>query len=656
MKHVGRAVGAILVVFVVAVVWYAVAGEGVVTQHLFTNGAGIAAGTAWVGSDKGLDGGPVTAIARLPMNGAPVFAGTNEDDIFVSMDEGHTWSSVNATSSGHYVAGIEIDPRAAGRILGKAVYGAGFFLSDDGGRTWKNADRGLASRLLSCLTAPADAPDVLFAGTEDAGLFVSRDGGRSWRRTGGQALGSYVTAVNATRDGKTVYVATQEAGLSVSRDGGGTWTAISLPFGAEPVVTGIAIHPTDELRLAVAVTGHGISVSADEGWSWTTSRAGSLPSDCSVLQFLADGSSGLVAGTQSGALFLSDDGVEWQPAFQIESDGCVFGLMQSGSGLLAATSQGVFASSDGHAWSASSTGITNVTLRDLASSPADASMLFTATDQGVFRSQDAGVSWESCSEPRQILSILVMQDGPTVLAGTSNGSVLRSADGRDHWAVMTRGIPGVKVSTLVSPASDPKIVYAGTDNGCAVSTDAGLTWESRNLGLVPTASGESMTPRLEISAIFPYPDVPGRAILSLLGQGLYVTIDEGRHWQPLSASSDTQWIVCLAGDQRTGRLYAGTAANRVLVSSDGGVTWSSSGSGLSSILSVPGSVNAIAVAGDTTVYVGTQQRGVAVSKDGGGTWQRLNSGLPDLSICAIGIAGDSVFAMTSHRLVRLQTQ
>ena len=202
-------------------------------RHVFTNAEGIAAGTVWVRSDKGLYGGPVTAIASLSSDGSVVYAGTREDEVYVSSDGGSDWTPLGGASSGHYVAGIELDPRAEGRIVGKAVYGAGFFLSEDGGQTWKNASRGLGSRSMSCLASAADSPDTLFAGTGDAGLFVSRDGGHSWSRTGRRTLGDRIMAVDMTRDGATVYAGTQESGLFVSRDGGGTWDAVLLPFGSQ---------------------------------------------------------------------------------------------------------------------------------------------------------------------------------------------------------------------------------------------------------------------------------------------------------------------------------------------------------------------------------------------------------------------------------------
>jgi photosystem II stability/assembly factor-like uncharacterized protein len=656
MKHVGRILTVVLVVFVVAVLWYARGGEAVVMRRVFTNAASIAAGTVWVRSDKGLFGGPVTAIASLSSDGAIVYAGTREDEIYVSSDGGSDWTPLAGASSGHYVAGIEVDPKANGRIVGKAVYGAGFFLSEDGGRTWKNASRGLGSWSLSCLASPAGSPDALFAGTGDTGLFVSRDGGRSWSRTGHQTLGDRIMAVDVTRDGRTVYAGTQESGLFVSRDGGGTWNAIVLPFGSQPMVTGIDIDSADELRLAVTVSGGGMGLSKDGGRTWVTSRKGSLPSDCAAVEFLPGGAPGLVLGTQSGALYFSADGLDWQLTLQLPDGGQVFQLARSGMGMLAATSHGVFSSGDGMAWSESSTGITSLTLAGLAASPVDANVLYAATDQGVFRSMDAGISWSHCSESKGIISVLVLQDGRTVLAGTSVGSVLRSVDGGDHWVAVSRGIPGVRVNILASRSTVPTMVYAGTDGGFAVSNDAGLTWKPRNIGLVATTPVGSPTPRTEIAALLPDTATPGTVILSLLGQGLYITRDDGNHWKRLQASIDTPWIDSFAVDEETGRFYAGTDTKGVYISQDGGTGWSHSSSGLSTILSVSGAVNTIAVAPDGIVYAGTQARGVAMSLDDGATWQRLNSGLPDLAVWRLVVVGRRVFAMTAHCVVRLQTQ
>jgi hypothetical protein len=126
------------------------------------------------------------------------------------------------------------------------------------------------------------------------------------------------------------------------------------------------IDPADELHLAVTVTGGGTGLSRDGGRTWVASSKGSPPSDCATVQFLPDGAPGLVLGTQSGALYFSADGLDWQLTSQLPEGGHVFGLTHSGTGMLAATSHGVFSSGGGTAWSESSTGITDLTLAGLA--------------------------------------------------------------------------------------------------------------------------------------------------------------------------------------------------------------------------------------------------------------------------------------------------
>lgn len=656
MKHLGRMMTAVLVVFVAAVLWYVLAGEAVVTRLAFTNDADIPEATTWVRSDTGLFGGPVTAVASLPSDTSLVYAGTREDEIYVSSDGGGNWMPLGGASTSHYVAGIELDPRANGKIVGKAVYGAGFFLSEDGGQTWTNASRGLGSRSLSCLAAAAGAPDILIVGTGDAGLFVSRNGGRSWRQTGRQILGDRIMSVAVTRDGKTFYAGTQETGFFVSPDSGDTWNAIALPFGPQSIVTSIDVDPEDEVHLAVTVMDGGTGLSKDGGRTWVGSDKRSPPSDCAAIRFIGGETPGLVVGTQSGVLYFSVDGIQWRRVYQLPYGGIVFGLTRSDTGILAATSHGILASDDGKTWGESSTGITNLTLTGLAASPVDADSLYAATGQGVYHSSDAGLSWSRCSASVRTISVLVLQDGRTILAGTSVGSVLRSVDKGDHWIEIAQGLPGVQVSILTAAATVPGTVYAGTDGGFAVSHDAGFTWQPMNIGLAMTSPAGSPTPRTEIAALLPDPKTPGRVILSLLGLGFYVTTNDGYRWNPLRSSIDTPWIDCLTIDEQADRLFAGTDARGVYVSLDKGTTWSRSSSGLSTILSASGAVNTIAVSSDGTVYTGTQARGVAVSRNNGSTWQRLNRGLPDLDVRRIVVAGGRVFAMTAHCVVRLHTQ
>ncbi len=81
MKKAGRFVFVVLIVFVLAVVWYARWGESFTIRQTYFNASDAPEGARWVSSDTGLYGGPVTAIAVDPDRSSSLYAATREDDV-----------------------------------------------------------------------------------------------------------------------------------------------------------------------------------------------------------------------------------------------------------------------------------------------------------------------------------------------------------------------------------------------------------------------------------------------------------------------------------------------------------------------------------------------------------------------------------------------
>ncbi|HNW84615.1 MAG TPA: hypothetical protein PKH46_03775 [Candidatus Cryosericum sp.] len=653
MKRLMWIVTAVFLAAAAGVVWYAIFGSAWQTRLTMTNAPGVPTGVTWVYADTGLDGGPVTALSSAGAD--MLYAETLGDVLYASSDGGTTWEPVSGTSSGHYVAAIEADTSSGTTVLWKAVYGAGFFASKDEGKTWAASSHGLRSRQLTCCARPAGVPATLYVGTADAGLFVSRDGGASWRVSIPASLARYVAAVAVTADGRALYAGTRDRGLLRSQDAGATWTAVNLPSGPAPIIASVDIDPQDGSHVAVLGSGGLVALSEDGGQTWRAPASEKLPSGCSALRFLADGS-GLVAGTQGGTLWRSVDGLAWQLVYSLPESGCVYQLQRWQKHMLAATSHGVFSSTDGKAWVSMSSGIRNLTIGEVAASPTQPSVAFAATSQGVFRSENGAASWIRCSPEIPTLSVLALPDGRTVLAGTSGGLVLRSTDGGDHWTTVHAGIPGMQVSILVSSATEPGVVYCGTDNGVAVSVDSGATWETRIRGLVPTVRSGEAAPRVEMGALLSDPVTPHRVMAALLGHGLVVSDDDGSDWRLMPSWRATPWVYSLAADRTGTHVFAGTDVQGVLVSHDGGATWTASGTGLSTLLSVPGVIRDLLVAQDGTVYAASAARGVARSSDGGATWLRVNHGMPELDVRCLAEAGGRVLAATAHRVLVLQGQ
>ena len=168
--------------------------------------------------------------------------------------------------------------------------GEGVFRSDDLGRGWQAASRGLTDPHIRWLAYHPDISDLEFAGTEPAGIFVSHDGGGSWRAAPevgrlrdqhGWAL-PYSPEAGCVRGfafhGRRAYAAVEVGGVLRSDDTGETWSLAAGSTGdpdlegppepfVYPDVHSIAVHPSSP-DLVFAPTGGGFYTSSDGGTSW----------------------------------------------------------------------------------------------------------------------------------------------------------------------------------------------------------------------------------------------------------------------------------------------------------------------------------------------------------------------------------------------------
>ena len=123
-----------------------------------------------------------------------LYAGVSEAGLFVSKDRGASWQPIDGFNEqpgrGSWAPGfgglglhtILTDARNPDRMW-VGVSAAGFFRSDDGGRTWVRKDDGVHAFGGNCVHHVANDPDnasVLFR-QEHFGVYRSDDGGDTWR-------------------------------------------------------------------------------------------------------------------------------------------------------------------------------------------------------------------------------------------------------------------------------------------------------------------------------------------------------------------------------------------------------------------------------------------------------------------------------------------
>ena len=403
---------------------------------------------------------------------------------------------------------------------------------------WLAPGLALAGRNASSLALP-DLPSVVPA---SAGP-VLRAGGPD---------GGPVHALASAPGGSISYAGTH-AGVFRSRDGGAHWEWASAGLPAGPVWC-LAANPARP-AVVYAGTSAGLSWSEDAGAKW--SRSGGQPSSLRVASLALDPSNPrvLYVGAEGAGVLRSDD---------------------AGRTLLASS-------------------MTYGDARALAVEPAGRS-LFAATETGVYRSNDRGMTWTRAGKlPARALALAFEKvgDGERLLAGTAGAGLFVSADAGATWSKSKLGAAFV-TSVRVDAATGT--ILAGSPSGVFSSPDGGVTWTLARVGEV-----ESLAPG------------GGPAALAGGARGVFLRAAPGAIWRESNAGLSAQVVYSVAASKAS--LYAAT--------STGLLRASGSAAGWSPVGGIPDGVAAYALAltgaAGSEFLVGTSGD-IGRSFDRGGSW------------------------------------
>ena len=239
------------------------------------DGTWFAAGPT--GLNRSLDGGQ-TWQAAFETDGVPataVAAGGNghvyaaiPGGVGRSEDRGQTWRFGRLPLPAPLIASLAVAPTGT---LFAGTMQDGVLTSEDNGESWQALNAGLFDPDIRTVTVSSDCSDsqTLFASTS-TGLFRSVNGGRLWTSHGDLPEFEPIGALALLKHG-SLLAAVEDAGLWRSRDGGATWSRLhpeTLPADVEMIV----ISP---ISGQIVVTGDGSAFrSTDDGESWT--ETGSL--------------------------------------------------------------------------------------------------------------------------------------------------------------------------------------------------------------------------------------------------------------------------------------------------------------------------------------------------------------------------------------------
>jgi hypothetical protein len=126
-------------------------------------------GVSW-GPVGGLLGDDVRAVVFDPTDPNLLYAGTENQGLFISGDGGQGWQKPRAgLEPNASIRSIAVDPAHA-KVVWAADYRSGVYRSADGGTTWTQVNTGLRTRAVNSLAISADG-QVLYAATEGEGAF-----------------------------------------------------------------------------------------------------------------------------------------------------------------------------------------------------------------------------------------------------------------------------------------------------------------------------------------------------------------------------------------------------------------------------------------------------------------------------------------------------
>ncbi|MGH9543246.1 MAG: WD40/YVTN/BNR-like repeat-containing protein [Terriglobales bacterium] len=508
--------------------------------------------------------------------------------IYRSADGGRTWSKVLYKDENTGGIDLAFDP-TNDHIVFAALWntrrppwnqypptqgpGSGIYRSSDEGLTWTQiSGHGLPDapwgRVGIAVAAGGNRVFALIAAKE-GGLFRSDDGGQAWKRVSADpridSRSWYFSGVYPDpRDPNVLYIA--DVALYRSINGGETFSVVKGSPGGDDYHA-LWIDPNDSRRVILG-SDQGAAISINGGHTWTswynqpTAQFYHVITDNRFPYWVYgsqqdSGTAAVVSRGDYGQISFRD----WHPIGGGESgyvapDPLHPDIVYGGStgGIVMRWNQVTGQSQNVSPWSGADKYRFTWTF-PIVFSPQDPRTLYVGA-QYVLATHDGGQSWQAVSP-----DLTQYQTGEAAPGGLA---------AEDYKNGENRGV----VYTIAPSPAKAGLIWAGTDDGLVwITQDGGQHWSNVTPSGLPAWSKISLIDASRLDPATAYAAVD-RHRLDDFKPYIYRTHDFGRTWQAVVAGiPDDDYVHAVRADpERKGLLYAGTEKG-VFVSFDDGSHW-----------------------------------------------------------------------------------
>ncbi len=369
-------------------------------------------------------------------------------------------------------------PTTAGQQYSPSLYA---------GMQWRMIGPYRGGRTVGAAGVPGQ-PNVLYVGVNNGGVWKTDDYGRVWTPIfDDQSTQSIGTLAVAPSDPNIVYVGSGEAlqrpdlsvgdGVYKSTDAGRTWQHLGLRDGRQ--IGSIIVDPHDPDRIFVAVLGHPYGPNEERGVYRSSDGGHSFQKV-------------LYKDENTGAIDL---------AFDPSNPRTVYAVLWAArqgpweyNNAYRGANSGLFKSSDGGAtWTPLTGGLPGT--KDalgrigIGIAPSDSRRMYALVEAapqagGLYRSDDAGASWECINRDTRIwgrgddFACVRVDPKNKDIVYVANISTYRSTNGGRTFTAIKGAPGGDDYHNIWINPEDPRIILLASDQGATLSVNGGRTWSS----------------------------------------------------------------------------------------------------------------------------------------------------------------------------------